>query len=422
MTPASSSTRTQSLSSGIRTRLTTKPGVSEQRIGVLPSFSPSSNAVSRHRLGGPLGPHDLDERHERRRVEEVHPDRTLGSLEHGRDLGHRERRGVRGQDRVVANDCFEGAEELVLDSEILECRLDHDVAGCEVGEVGREDQARDRRVARCLVEPALLDLAGQEVRDLVARLPPPAAGRPRGRPSRSRTRSRAGRCPSPSSRGRRPRSSQALDDSGDRHPEADAHRRDAVARLTALELGRSSVAVIRAPVAPSGCPSEMPPPFGFTSSIRSSRCEVLRRLQHDGRERLVDLDHAPCRPSSGPLSRRRVPSPAGCRAASASDRHRRCRTTTKRARGSSPSRATAASLAISTAAEPSTICDELPAVTTPSGPERRLRAPRAPRPTSRGAAPRPPRTPPGRTRPPRRLVTDCYLRRSGPVRPAARSG
>src|SRR5207244_11292812 len=31
-----------------------------------------------------------------------------------------------------------------------------------------------------------------------------------------------------------------------------------------------SVAVILAPVAPSGCPSEVPPPVGFTSSIPAS--------------------------------------------------------------------------------------------------------------------------------------------------------
>src|SRR3954453_22336170 len=43
---ASSSTRTQSFSSGIRIRLTTKPGVSWQRIGCLPSRSPSAYAVS----------------------------------------------------------------------------------------------------------------------------------------------------------------------------------------------------------------------------------------------------------------------------------------------------------------------------------------------------------------------------------------
>ena len=43
----------------------------------------------------------------------------------------------------------------------------------------------------------------------------------------------------------------ALDDGCDRLAEADAHARDAVARLAALELVHS-VAVTRAPVAPSG--------------------------------------------------------------------------------------------------------------------------------------------------------------------------
>ena len=46
VTRASSSTRTQSFNSGMRTRLTTKPGVSWQRTGVLPSRSPTANAVS----------------------------------------------------------------------------------------------------------------------------------------------------------------------------------------------------------------------------------------------------------------------------------------------------------------------------------------------------------------------------------------
>ena len=41
-TRASSSTRTQSFSNGISTRLTTKPGVSWQRIGCLPSRSPNA--------------------------------------------------------------------------------------------------------------------------------------------------------------------------------------------------------------------------------------------------------------------------------------------------------------------------------------------------------------------------------------------
>ena len=46
VTRASSSTRTQSFRSGIRIRLTTKPGVSWQRIGRLPSRSPSAYAAS----------------------------------------------------------------------------------------------------------------------------------------------------------------------------------------------------------------------------------------------------------------------------------------------------------------------------------------------------------------------------------------
>ena len=165
MTPVSSSTRTQSLSSGISTRLTTKPGVSLQRIGVLPS-------AATERVGGledvvvrALGPHDLDERHQRRRVEEVHADGPFGALEHRCDLGHRERRCVRREDRIVADDRLERAKELVLDVEVLERGLDHDVAAREVGEVGREAQPAHRRVARSLVELALVDLARQEVAD-----------------------------------------------------------------------------------------------------------------------------------------------------------------------------------------------------------------------------------------------------------------
>ena len=67
----------QSFRSGIRTRLTTKPGVSWQRIGVFPIRSPNANAVSNGLVLGQLGADDLDERHQRRRVEEVHPDDAL---------------------------------------------------------------------------------------------------------------------------------------------------------------------------------------------------------------------------------------------------------------------------------------------------------------------------------------------------------
>ena len=57
--------------------MTTKPGVSLQRIGSLPSRSASSNAVSTAAGGRELRAHDLDEREDGRRVEEVHPDDAL---------------------------------------------------------------------------------------------------------------------------------------------------------------------------------------------------------------------------------------------------------------------------------------------------------------------------------------------------------
>ena len=89
-------------------------------------------------LVGALGPHDLDQRHQRRRVEEVHADDPLGMRRDGRDLGDRQRGGVRGEDRVRRGRRLELAEELLLDGEILEDGLDHEVAAGEVGDLGRD--------------------------------------------------------------------------------------------------------------------------------------------------------------------------------------------------------------------------------------------------------------------------------------------
>ncbi len=97
----------------------------------------------------------------------MHPDRPFGAFEHRGDLRHRERGGVRCDDRVRADDRFERAKELVLDAELLVRCLDHDVAACELPELGREAEPPDRRVAGSLLELALLDLAGEEVADAV---------------------------------------------------------------------------------------------------------------------------------------------------------------------------------------------------------------------------------------------------------------
>ena len=372
VTPASSSTRTQSLSSGISTRLTTKPGVSLQRIGVLPSVAPELERGLEDVVGRPLGPHDLDERHQRRRVEEVHPDGTLGPLEHRCDLRHRERRGVRREDRVRANDRFERAEELVLDREVLECRLDHDVAGCEVGELGREAGARPPRREQPARAGPSRPCGSGSARSVSRAASPrdastswPTVSKPARRELGD---ARAhGTEPDDADRLDHPRHHSALDHSCDRHPEADAHRRDPVASVAALELVDKRRRDPRA-----GRAKRMP-----ERDAAAVRVDVVHPLVESCRSCAVcsttdanaSLTSITAMSSSVRPGPRDAPaaSPAGCRAASASGRRRRCRTTTNRARGSSPSRLTAASLAISTAAEPSTIWDEFPAVTTPSG-------------------------------------------------------
>ena len=51
-------------------------------------------------VGGALCRDDLDELHDRRRVEEVHPDDLFGPTRHHRDLDDRVRRRIRGDDRA----------------------------------------------------------------------------------------------------------------------------------------------------------------------------------------------------------------------------------------------------------------------------------------------------------------------------------
>ena len=98
------------------------------------------------------------------------PTTRSGRRRGGRDLGDRERGGVRGEDGVGTADSLELGEELPLRLELLDDRLDHEVAVGEVAELGRQRQPADRVVARRLLELPLLDLAGEEVADPLARL------------------------------------------------------------------------------------------------------------------------------------------------------------------------------------------------------------------------------------------------------------
>ncbi len=152
-------------------RLTTKPGVSLQRIGSLPSRSASSNAVSTASGDGELRADDLHQREHRGRVEEVHADDPLRPPGPPRHVGYRERRGVRGEHRVLPDDGLERAEELLLGVELLDDRLDDEVAFGEVGELGGRRQARERGVPLLGRQPAFLDAAAEVVGDPVAGAP-----------------------------------------------------------------------------------------------------------------------------------------------------------------------------------------------------------------------------------------------------------
>ena len=63
-----------------------------------------------------------------------------------RERGDRQRRGVRGEDRVGAEDLLRALGHIGLDRAILEHGLDHEIAAGERGVIGGGDDAREQRV------------------------------------------------------------------------------------------------------------------------------------------------------------------------------------------------------------------------------------------------------------------------------------
>ena len=119
-----------------------KPERSLVLIAVLPICSAKaaarstvSSAVSR-----PID--DLDELHDGHRREEVQAQDAVGAPGGGRQAGDRDRRGVRGEDRLGADDRVEVLERLRLDRRVLDDRLDHELGLGEGVEVGRPLDAR----------------------------------------------------------------------------------------------------------------------------------------------------------------------------------------------------------------------------------------------------------------------------------------
>ena len=122
-------------------RLTTNAGASSHEHAALAELPRDVPRGRERRVVGRRRPHDLDERQHGDRVEEVQADDALGVREARRHRGDRERRRVRHEQALGRDDLLERAEHLLLDGELLEHRLEDEVAA-RVGVGARRPRSR----------------------------------------------------------------------------------------------------------------------------------------------------------------------------------------------------------------------------------------------------------------------------------------
>ena len=114
---------------------------------------------------------DLDQLHDRSRIEEMEADNLLGSTRTHRYVDDGNRRRVGGQDGLGGRDHpVQLGEHLGLESKVLDDGLDDQVTVGEIGEIGGE-----RQVAECGRMPILVELAPLERPTQRALDPRPAA-------------------------------------------------------------------------------------------------------------------------------------------------------------------------------------------------------------------------------------------------------
>ena len=99
-------------------------------------------------VGGQAGD-DLDQRHQRCRVEEVQAGQAFRVFQRGADGGHRDRRGVGAEDAVLADDGFEVGVELLFGFQVLDDGLDDQRRIGEVGQAAGRDQVLPGRFSCC---------------------------------------------------------------------------------------------------------------------------------------------------------------------------------------------------------------------------------------------------------------------------------
>ena len=153
--PSRRASRTASLSMGISSRLTRNPGVSAHGTASLPSPAANASAVANASSSTSGGAHDLHQRHQRRRVEEVQPDDAPGPAARGGDRGDRERRGVGREHRVgAAQPVRASREQRRLGRRLLDDRLDHEVGAGAAASSSRRRVSRARAPRRPPRRPA----------------------------------------------------------------------------------------------------------------------------------------------------------------------------------------------------------------------------------------------------------------------------
>ena len=102
-------------------------GVADEYAALAQRLGHRAGRGERHVVGR-VGSHQLDQRHQRDRIEEVHADEPLGMAEPRAHLRHRERRRVGGEDAVRRDDALDGREDVLLHRQLLEHRFEHEVA------------------------------------------------------------------------------------------------------------------------------------------------------------------------------------------------------------------------------------------------------------------------------------------------------
>ena len=132
--------------------MTTKPGTSRRTTtGALPSSSIQARRVSKRLGRGARAADDLDDLDELRRVEEVEAGEALGPLQLAAHLVDRERRRVRGQDRVGRRELLGPREDRALRLDLLDDGLDDELgAGERLVEIGGHRDGLPRPLARGL--------------------------------------------------------------------------------------------------------------------------------------------------------------------------------------------------------------------------------------------------------------------------------